>query len=404
MAVSVDLKNEHEVTLTNEIVDANPNLPAGVTVNDFNFRNMTPVSEYGVTIDVDLLIEPSEVYGDYVKFSYDRIPLPSVFSNLDYDLGTTEIEVKYNPGDDAIIAADITNFRDIFDTWYRFSHHTSYPTYPAIAAEVDSWIYIDDIDTIECTMNTSSTIGFMSSGKTTDFDFNTVVSAYHTDDDYINVIGLALQHDVDTVRDENISVSINTGGNGGGQIVLRRNFADVGSSVIQVMNPYQPPVDPNNQWSRYPWTKVYGHVVMKRRGNMLYAWAIVKDLPAEALVDQAAHNEGLKAVVRRVRGYTETDFEHENYFYAEYDLTGTPFADVPCRFGYSAQSQPAARFWNIQRPGESTTLSPEFKNYFLNRFGFNIGNDGVKVSDYGQNQYKVTVDNLLYKGEVIMVP
>ena len=400
--MAINLLDSHETTLAKEILGANPHLPQNLTENSFSFRNMTPTVNYGVTIDVDLLVAPSEVYADYVEFAYDRIPLHNVFKLLDHDKGTSEIEVQYSPEDDVIIASGIENFRDIFDSWYRYSHHPNLSQYPGLPDEVNNWIYIEDIDTIECTANTSSSIGFMSTNKTRDFDFNTVITSNNSDDDFIGIVLCALQHDVDTVRDETLSVICNSGGNSGGRITLFRNFYDnVGYEIIKPIDAYQPPPNPNNQWSRYPWSKQYAHVVAQRRGNLIKVWALQEDF---AGYSGDGRDANIKAIVRRVRDYTELDFELLNYHYVEYDLTGTPFADRECRFGYSSASQPGSRFWNIIRPGEDPNISEEFRNYFKNKFGFNIGNYGIKVSDYGQNRYRITVDNLLYKGDIIMVP
>jgi hypothetical protein len=62
-------------------------------------------------------------------------------------------------------AAQVTSsFATIFNSWYRFSHNSS-GNFPAASSELNGWSYNADTDVINCTINSATYIGFVSSDK-----------------------------------------------------------------------------------------------------------------------------------------------------------------------------------------------------------------------------------------------
>ncbi|MDN8912994.1 hypothetical protein Q0P10_13870, partial [Staphylococcus aureus] len=81
---------------------------------------------------------------------------------------------------------------------------------------------------------------------------------------------------------------------------------------------------------------------------------------------------------------TEADFEAAGYKVATIDLaTEAPRFNRSVRYGYGQYSQSLARFWNIRRPNDNPEVTPELKQYFLNTFGFNMGDNGIDVENIG---------------------
>lgn len=78
-------------------------------------------------------------------------------------------------------------FLEVFNTWYRFSHKLN-NVYPALPNEINSWSYNAANDSISCTINSASTIGFVSQEPYTDYDFDTFVSSTNSDDDWVGVV------------------------------------------------------------------------------------------------------------------------------------------------------------------------------------------------------------------------
>lgn len=66
-------------------------------------------------------------------------------------------------------------FSDVFNTWHRFSHGAANWTQPSLAAELNAWQYDPAIDTVKCTVNSASYIGFVSDKDVGDFTFDVEV-------------------------------------------------------------------------------------------------------------------------------------------------------------------------------------------------------------------------------------
>ena len=57
--------------------------------------------------------------------------------------------------------SDAPTLQDVFNTWSRFSHNTS-GTYPAVASEMNAWVYNSGPNTISQPLNTGTATGFYS--------------------------------------------------------------------------------------------------------------------------------------------------------------------------------------------------------------------------------------------------
>ena len=68
-----------------------------------------------------------------------------------------------------------TNFEDVFNKWTRFSHDST-TNQPANSTEINNWEYISDSNTIRCTINSNTYIGFISNGKYSNYIHEATVS------------------------------------------------------------------------------------------------------------------------------------------------------------------------------------------------------------------------------------
>lgn len=76
-------------------------------------------------------------------------------------------------------------FADVFNSWQRFSHNAANWNQPANAVELNSWTYAQATDTLRCTANSGTYIGFVSNEEFGDyvFDVELGVPATSTDAD-----------------------------------------------------------------------------------------------------------------------------------------------------------------------------------------------------------------------------
>lgn len=66
-------------------------------------------------------------------------------------------------------------FSDVFNTWHRFSHGAANWTQPSLPSELNAWAYDPAVDTVKCTVNSASYIGFVSDKEVGDFTFDVEV-------------------------------------------------------------------------------------------------------------------------------------------------------------------------------------------------------------------------------------
>lgn len=214
---------------------ANPNLPA-LTKDDISTRNLTTILPPTTTeVDVDLLIEPSEVDGDYVTFEYERIDVDHLFGQIDQDSSTVGAQRRYptdkqtdfinslglssvgpdlhlhlltkfglNVGEEAKLVAHtepdsyqlqfdglvytgeiefLPDYRmvsaaNLLANGYRFSHDNT-GVYPAVPSELAGWGHDAVNDQLTYSLNSTSLVGIVTEQAGTHYSFKTRV---HSDD------------------------------------------------------------------------------------------------------------------------------------------------------------------------------------------------------------------------------
>ena len=243
---------------------------------------------------------------------------------------------------------DVVSFKDVFDSWYRFSHNTS-GNYPANAVELEQWRYLEESDTIENLTNSSTFIGFISDKLAGDYVFNTVVSSSSNDDDGIFIVLAAFkQGDIDS-KEHTLSLQVNTGGFGTTTpyVCIHKNFSQSNNERIFTLDPNSDGSNTGTGWSPAAGYDVY-HIYAKREKNRLLVYVDRQLLPK---VSGVTYEKTVGDYVDSVRGLQIADFESQGYLVADLDLAQVaPEFARATRFGYGSLSQPFSRFWNIERP------------------------------------------------------
>lgn len=348
-------------------------------------------------VEVDLLVEPSEAIGDYAKFNYERITMPVLFGGIDVDAGMAGVQIPYHIDDIDMLLGSVDNFKSIFNTWYRFSHNGSY-TYPANASELNGWRYIEEYDCIESTINSGTYVGFISDDLVGDYEFNTVITSNNGDDDAISIVLAGFkQGDIDD-HEHTLELVFTRGGLNGSFVRINSNYSHVGNKIVRILDPNT--TKPN---SGNPWTPWYGHAIAKRIGDKLYVWCKQERLPA--LESGQTRDQMISGLVSDLARWDEDDWTTNGYLTTVIDLSveETKF-NRTVRYGYGQQSQAASRFWNIRRPGDNPNVTPKMKGYLIDRYGVNVGSDGVSVANMGANIFKLSLDNILYYGDLELSP
>lgn len=105
---------------------------------------------------------------------------------------TDKLCYRLNVIDDATQLATVQNytesFANVFNNWKRFSHGAT-ETFPFTPSELNNWTYDSATDSIKCTINSASIIGFVSTESFDDYTMKVEVSSLlNTDDDSIGVV------------------------------------------------------------------------------------------------------------------------------------------------------------------------------------------------------------------------
>lgn len=88
----------------------------------------------------------------------------------------------------------LPTFKEVFDSWVRISHQKDSLTQPQNPGELNSWSYDEATDTLKCTINSASFIGFVSQEAVGDYVFDTLVGSPNGDNDALVII-LAMTED-----------------------------------------------------------------------------------------------------------------------------------------------------------------------------------------------------------------
>ena len=221
-------------------------------------------------------------------------------------------------------------FSDVFNSWIRFSHLTSSWTQPSSASEAYAWIYDTATDSIKCTQNTTTYVGFVSPTKIADYEFDTVVglpsSSADGDNDvlaivigYVEISGV--QHTLSVLRTNNID----------------KGPAMAFETQLGVYYDYQLPdqktvvkVDTSASETPTIWRGKYSRIFVKRVGDTFTVKATKIDANTWATV-------------------TDSDYIFTMTFTLD-DLPELVIFKGPTQYGYGAYSQVDAQFINYLRP------------------------------------------------------
>ncbi len=178
----LDLQNEDNVEVLNLANhDNTATIETNLTAEAIDVTNLTKlvsepidrqifVEEHGDTTGYDIL--GRTVYNsDYSASALLGLPRNDLLAHL-------VREVIYG-----------NTFEDVWTQWNRISHLETTANQPAKASELNSWQYNESNDSIICTINSSTFIGFVSNYKiATDFVFDTIVGSVDADNDSVVVI------------------------------------------------------------------------------------------------------------------------------------------------------------------------------------------------------------------------
>lgn len=343
------------------------------------------------SVEVDVTVSPSEVYGDYVEFDYQRVPIEQVFGLLDAD-DAKGVQLPYDISNISMLSDTIDNFEQVFNQWYRFSHNAS-GNYPAKSSELDAWVYEPEYDCIRSTVNSNTFVGFISDKKSDNYTFSTIVSSNNGDDDTI-AINLAA-HTQGEYDDKEHTLAVICSRGGTGQFVrVQCDYLQVDQKAIRVLDSDSAEANNNPGWR--PW---YAHIHAVRDGDLIDVYVKMFSMP------DGDRDTELKGVVDERSELSENDMIAEGYLHTTINLAeDAPMFQGPSRYGYGQFSQSNARFWNIRRPNDAPEVTKSLVDWFKTHYGFNITGGGVNVENLGANKFKVNFDSLVYKGSLELTP
>ena len=104
-----------------------------------------------------------------------------------------EVDVVTTPLELQVAKSNVVSMQEVFNTWARFSHHTTQGGYSneANASELLAWQYDAANDLIRCTVNSTTTIGFISPQNVKNYDLDVTMGSTDSDDDLIGLIACA---------------------------------------------------------------------------------------------------------------------------------------------------------------------------------------------------------------------
>lgn len=133
-----------------------------------------------------------------------------------------ETNVATNAEELAAAQQATVSMADVFNTWTRFSHRAAqFPSNEALPEELAAWRYDATSDTVFCTVNSVTYIGFISPRNYLNYDLDLQVGSTDGDDDAISIIVAANYEDGKLWT---LSAVRSTGGYGNWQLVYAWNY------------------------------------------------------------------------------------------------------------------------------------------------------------------------------------
>lgn len=146
------------------------------------------------------------------------------------ELVKTDVQFATSTSEVAEMLGAEQSMEEIFNNWFRFSRQGNSANLESIPNELNAWSLDTNSNTLRCTQNTSSYIGFISPGKYDEYVLETQVKSSASDDDWITIIaafvvdGSGNSHSLDVVY----------GMNGQGPLVVEYNHRANNKRVIHV--------------------------------------------------------------------------------------------------------------------------------------------------------------------------
>lgn len=360
------------VTLTGDVVgtgvfDSNGNVSINTTVplsshdhDDMYYTKAeidTKQSQYWTSSQVEAAITVSSPIGLRGQLTYIN---KDGTRNTELDWLIKEGKFVDTPEDLASALSSSISNEEVFNEWGRFSHNST-ENQPANSSEINNWEYNASDDTISCTINSATHIGFYSNKKIEKYTIDLQLSSTVADDD---MMGVVIAFAVDDNGREHTLTAIRT----------------------------------NNNWVTYNWLIIYNYL---RSDQWIVAYST-------SIIDGSNWNNysiGTRIKVNR-DGDSITAISTQNNsadFVPEselnIDLTSDPRLAIfrgPQSYGYSCHSQDNSTFSDIK--------FTEYGSNASDNYVFDIPNNDIYIPD-GNGGYTLdttkTLDSEIGPGKLI---
>lgn len=253
------------------------------------------------------------------------------YEQLQKEFVRTDIKVAAGGDDVESMKGTEQSFQEIFNNWMRFSRDSSSLGNNAKASELTEWNYNSTNDTIECAINSTTYIGFISPDKFDEYVFEVKMSSTSNDDDWITVVAAYAEdgngngHTLDVVRALN----------GAGPLQVYYNFNTSSQILLETIN------DPLNWGDGSVASGSIG-------GNSKPGWG--NGSPNGVRVKITRTGDNLKVET------TQTDDGSDNYLTGAtvtIDLNSRPELSLfkgPKQYGIGARSQAESTWEFLQKP------------------------------------------------------
>lgn len=240
---------------------------------------------------------------------------------------------------------------EVFTEWNRFSHLANTEAQPANASELNNWEYNTSSDTISCTINSATHIGFYSNKKIDKYDIDLQLSSTVGDDDMMGMViafaidGEGREHSLTAIRTNTTWVT--------NQWLIIYNYLRSDQWIIT----YDTSILDGGTWNSY---SIGTRIKVSRDGDLITAFSTQNN--SAAFVPESELNV---------------------------DLTSDPRLAVfrgPQAYGYSCHSQDNSTFSDIKFTEYGAAASD---NYV-----FDIENDAIYVPD-GNGGYVIDATKTL---------
>lgn len=115
-----------------------------------------------------------------------RVPDGKGGTELKIKAVSIHADVSVISNDTELLQAKTIRFKDVFDKWKRVSIKSGNPH--AAPAEEDAWTYDAASDSVTCTINSGSIVGFIGDRTYDDFTFELELNSTNGDDDSMGII------------------------------------------------------------------------------------------------------------------------------------------------------------------------------------------------------------------------